>query len=94
MALGHARRIRLPIPVFRSMAFGRQEQVRGRARHARREPSDLELLLRVERLVLVGSKVSDQRAVGRGEERVECGGSCVSSWLGRRCQIYQVNVLT
>lgn len=70
MVVGHARRIRLPVPVVRSVEERRQEQERGRAHHARREPPDLELLLGTERLVLVGTKVSDQRTAGRREERI------------------------
>jgi hypothetical protein len=70
VVVGHARRVRLPVPVVRPVEERRQEQERRRAHHARREPSDLELLLGPERLVLVGTKVSDQRTAGRREERI------------------------
>ena len=78
MVVGHARRIRLPISIVRPVEERRQEQERGRTHHARREPSDLELLLGLERPLLVGPEIADQRAVGRREERIVARGSRVS----------------
>ena len=60
MAVGHARRIRLPIPILRSMAGKPAEEDGGRARHVGRGSADLELLFGVKRALLAGPKIADQ----------------------------------
>jgi len=54
--MGYARRIRLPIPVFRPMACERIQQVGGGIGHVDGSSAGLELLFSFERLVLAGTK--------------------------------------
>jgi hypothetical protein len=87
MVVGHARRVCLPVPVFRSMARQPEDQDRGGARHAFGGSTDLELLLCVERAVLAGPEECDQcSAEGRegGEERRGGRVSASCRWRLRR----------